>query len=690
MLLSPIDWVIIIVYLIGCIIAGVWMKRYVRGVEDFAVAGREMDMNMGIASLAATELGIVTVMYTAEMGFTNGFAGAMPGILTAIAMFVVGASGFVISPLREAGVITIPQLFEKRFGVRVRWLAGLVIILGGVLNMGVFLRLGGEFLVGVTGLNQVEVSASAESGDPPAEAATAEKSPVGLRELVIRGDSVDPLKKAEEKTGPFEFKFKVPGDWGTVTFGILELTMIALLTIVLLYTVLGGMVSVLVTDYIQFIVMSLGIVVTSILVINFHGWSTLCDKMWEGHQQSRRMVFVDTQKEQVVISVPEDANQGDVAPVILKIDELKKLLDEDKEAKEDNKIKAIGGVAPDELASVLKSPPEKPKEVQLAAGVPIRLSDGNPGKTLVLKNPLNPFGEGGIGFWWILWQTIQALAVVTTWQTTIARVLAARDAKTAKKIYRRTAFFWVGRFALPGLWGAAAFVFFYYSLGGLPEGIKPIEAMPHFLNEVLPVGVIGLLLAAMLAAEMSTDSGYLLTWATVIYNDLIMPVLRTPLSAKGRLLLVRCLVVLIGLFLVFYGLVYQVPGNTWDYLSITGNIYLASMLALLTGALYWKKANSWGGYAAIVLGASGPIAFLIVNIVKKSDGCMSWFESILPESAYGGLVGTFEILSKPEAAGLGAFVLAFGGMIVGSLLANALGKGYAGEIGKYDAEEING
>ena len=26
---------------------------------------------------------------------------------------------------------------------------------------------------------------------------------------------------------------------------------------------------------------------------------------------------------------------------------------------------------------------------------------------------------------------------------------------------------------------------------------------------------------AMLAAEMSTDSGYLLTWATVIYNDLM-------------------------------------------------------------------------------------------------------------------------------------------------------------------------
>ena len=121
-------------------------------------------------------------------------------------MLVVGLTGFVIVPLRNAGVITIPELFEKRFGKRVRWLAGLVVILGGVLNMGIFLRVGGEFLVHVTGM-------------------------------------------------PEQY---------------LEVTMTALLAIVLLYTVLGGMLSVLVTDYLQFLVMGLGIVVTSVLVV----WQT--------------------------------------------------------------------------------------------------------------------------------------------------------------------------------------------------------------------------------------------------------------------------------------------------------------------------------------------------------------------------------------------------------------------------------
>src|ERR1019366_2412580 len=96
--LAIIDWVIIVVYLVGCMTAGIWMSRYVHGVEDFAVAGRAMDLNLGIASLAATELGLVTVMYTAQLGYTNGFAGATIGVLMAAAMYLVGRTGFVIGP----------------------------------------------------------------------------------------------------------------------------------------------------------------------------------------------------------------------------------------------------------------------------------------------------------------------------------------------------------------------------------------------------------------------------------------------------------------------------------------------------------------------------------------------------------------------------------------------------------------
>src|SRR3989442_582157 len=466
--LAPIDWVIIILYLVGCMAAGIWMRRFVHGVEDFAVAGRAMDLNLGIASLAATELGLVTVMYTAQLGFTHGFAGATVGVLMAAAMYFVGRTGFVIGPLRRAGVMTVPELFPKRFGVKVRWLAGLFVVLGGVLNMGIFLRLGGEFLVAVTGM---------------------------------------------------------PAAW-------LEWVMTALLGIILLYTVLGGMLSVLVTDYLQFIVKGAGIVVTSLIVITSLGWHDLVSGLW--------LCFEGT----------------------------------------------ISGV----------------------------------GQTLK-AHPFNPFHTTNFGWGYILWQLIFQIAVVTTWQTQISRVLSCRDEATARRMYRRTAFYFVGRFGLPGLWGAAALVYFTQH-GGLPAALQclpsneaSLRATPAYLGLLLPTGFIGLLLAAALAAEMSTDSGYLLTLATVIYNDLVTPCLKKPLSPARRLLLTRALVLAIGLFLLFYGLWYKMPGNAWDYLAVTGNIYLASVFTLLIAGLYWPRANSAGAYSALVLGAIGPISFLVVNLL---------------------------------------------------------------------------
>jgi SSS family solute:Na+ symporter len=92
-------------------------------------------------------------MYTAQNGYEKGFAGATPGILMAVAMAGVGLTGFVIKPLRDSAVMTIPELLDQRFGSRVRWAAGVVIVLGGLLNMGVFLRTGGQFLVLVAGLD---------------------------------------------------------------------------------------------------------------------------------------------------------------------------------------------------------------------------------------------------------------------------------------------------------------------------------------------------------------------------------------------------------------------------------------------------------------------------------------------------------------------------------------------------------
>ena len=77
-----IDGSIVGLYLVATMVVGVMVRRYVAKVEDFLVAGREMNVYLGIASLAATEFGIVTCMYTAQNGYEKGFAGAVPNYVS--------------------------------------------------------------------------------------------------------------------------------------------------------------------------------------------------------------------------------------------------------------------------------------------------------------------------------------------------------------------------------------------------------------------------------------------------------------------------------------------------------------------------------------------------------------------------------------------------------------------------------
>src|SRR2546423_4933735 len=111
---SWLDGSIVGMYLLATMILGIVVRKYVGNVEHFLGAGREMNVDLGIASLAATEFGIITCMYTAQAGYKYGFAGATPGLIQAVAMFLIGATGFCVKPLRDSGVMTIPELFEKR------------------------------------------------------------------------------------------------------------------------------------------------------------------------------------------------------------------------------------------------------------------------------------------------------------------------------------------------------------------------------------------------------------------------------------------------------------------------------------------------------------------------------------------------------------------------------------------------
>jgi Na+/proline symporter len=95
---------------------------------------------------------------------------------------------------------------------------------------------------------------------------------------------------------------------------------------------------------------------------------------------------------------------------------------------------------------------------------------------------------------------------------------------------------------------------------------------------------------------------------------------------------------------------YELPATVFQYTAITGAMYAAGAFGCVVAGLYWKKANLVGAYVSLILGAAAPILFLVLDQLK----------GVLPPQLM--------LLTDVNISGFLSFVLAAGGMIVGSLV----------------------
>ena len=220
---GALDWLLTALSLLGTLWIGVLTRRYVGGIEDYLVASRGMGVYVGTASLVSTEIGIITYMYHAQYGFLAGFAAFVVGLITISVCFVVGQTGFVISRLRELEIMTVPEYLERRYTRRVRVLAGVIMAFGGCLNLGIFPIIEARFLTITAGIPAQYVN------------------------------------------------------W----------TMAALLLLALAYTALGGMVSLIVTNYVQYVLLAIGTCSSPSACLWHVGWSGMTRAVTRAHGPAR-------------------------------------------------------------------------------------------------------------------------------------------------------------------------------------------------------------------------------------------------------------------------------------------------------------------------------------------------------------------------------------------------------------------
>lgn len=208
------DWVLVLGFLAFYAYLGIRARAHSSSVDEFLVMGRRLGPVWGVATLAATETGLITLIYFAEEAYLSGFVALIIALLAAVTMFFVGWTGLIVRKLRELEIRTVPEYMESRFNTRVRTIAGLATFIVGVLNMGIFLQAESNFMAIIMGIPESRIL----------------------------------------------------------------LVMAVMLVVVVAYTMLGGMYSVVLTDVVQFIAIVAGVGITTLLIFsNAGGWGGMAE-----------------------------------------------------------------------------------------------------------------------------------------------------------------------------------------------------------------------------------------------------------------------------------------------------------------------------------------------------------------------------------------------------------------------------
>lgn len=212
-------------------------------------------------------------------------------------------------------------------------------------------------------------------------------------------------------------------------------------------------------------------------------------------------------------------------------------------------------------------------------------------------------------------------------QTSVQRFMATRDAATA----RRALFTQLcvgGTVAITlHLVGMALLAFFEANPAALPAdmGLKSDadKLFPLFVSFQLPIGVSGLVVAAMFAAAMSSIDSGVNSVTAVVTSDFLDRLGRKPESEKGSLRSAKLLALIIGIIVVL-GSTYMkyIPGNITAVTNKTANLFTSPIFALFFFALFVRFAHPVGVWIATICGIitaaviafSGPlVVFLATN-----------------------------------------------------------------------------
>jgi SSS family solute:Na+ symporter len=196
-------------------------------------------------------------------------------------------------------------------------------------------------------------------------------------------------------------------------------------------------------------------------------------------------------------------------------------------------------------------------------------------------------------------------AIFPVWFISIAamqRIVAARDEKTA-----RWAFFLTG---VPIEWPLFAIGSTLVGLIArmlMPDLTDPELATPMLIMELLPAGLAGIVIAAYIAAVMSTADSVLMGPVAIFTNDIYRRYLRPDAGEQSIVMVARIATLVLGVLGI--GMAWLVP-NVLDLILYAYTFGSAGLFFPMLGLLFWKRTTAKGAFWSMLGGGFSALAWV--------------------------------------------------------------------------------
>ncbi len=217
------------------------------------------------------------------------------------------------------------------------------------------------------------------------------------------------------------------------------------------------------------------------------------------------------------------------------------------------------------------------------------------------------FGYPVLGIWY--WCTDQ---------TIVQKILSAKSEKDGRDGAIFAGYLKILPVFLMVLPGAIAYVLFKDKIGDDPKSTLMV-----LMNELLPVGIRGLMAAGLLAALMSTIEAALNSTATMAAEDIFKRI-NPNLSDRKLVAIGRIAAGVVVVLAMLWSTQGGKFGSIFEAINKIPMAFAPGITTIFLWGIFWKRGNKQGAVAAMVFNVIIGLIYLAVDIPLLGEGAVLW------------------------------------------------------------------